>query len=284
MLVSDSATVIWNSRNKRHYTDAGYAFTKMGDPFEVSVTDLTKGSQAYVTIRCDYCGKEYKIQWYTYISIHRKSVINKDACRDCCEVKSSDSIAEIYGSHEEMFKKTNEKRVATNLARYGSENVFGSDEIKRRIIDTNISRYGVAYTQQAEDVRAKTEQTCLDRYGVKNYVELFKGMFIGDNSPVWKGGPPVTRVERATHDYIAWRTAVFSRDNYTCSACGARNRPGVTVELHAHHINNWADYPEERYDIENGITLCSDCHYCFHSRYGKRFTKREQLDEFLDCN
>lgn len=284
MLLSDKATVIWNSRNKRHYTNLGYTYTKMGDPFDVSVCDLTKGSQAFVLLRCDYCGKEYKIQWYTYKYIHRKSSIQNDACADCCEMKAKDAVIEKYGSHQEMYFSSNEKRVATNISRYGTENVFGSSEIKKRIVNTNLSRYGVAYTQQSENVRNKTIRTCMEKYGVENYVELFKGTFIGENSPVWKGGAEASRVERATHEYIIWRASVFNRDRYTCCICGARNGNGEEVELHAHHINNWADYPEDRYRVDNGITLCSKCHYGFHSKYGKRLVTREQLDEYIALN
>lgn len=54
MLISKTATVIWNPRNKRHYTESGYSFTKMGDSFSVDIQDLTIGSQAEIEIQCDY--------------------------------------------------------------------------------------------------------------------------------------------------------------------------------------------------------------------------------------
>ena len=49
MLISKTAFVKWNSKNKKHYVDLGYTFTKMGDEFEVNVEDLTSGSYAMVT-------------------------------------------------------------------------------------------------------------------------------------------------------------------------------------------------------------------------------------------
>jgi hypothetical protein len=53
-----------------------------------------------------------------------------------------------------------------------------------------------------------------------------------------------------------WSKTVYKRDNYTCkmqnSDCNGR--------LEAHHILRWADYPELRYDINNGITLCKFHH------------------------
>lgn len=62
--------------------------------------------------------------------------------------------------------------------------------------------------------------------------------------------------------YRQWRTAVFERDNYTCQECGARNQRGVgyTVELHADHIKPFAFFPELRFELTNGQTLCVPCH------------------------
>lgn len=58
-----------------------------------------------------------------------------------------------------------------------------------------------------------------------------------------------------TRDYILWRTAVFMRDDYTCQSCEKRG-----VELQADHIKPWALFPELRYAIDNGRTLCVPCH------------------------
>jgi 5-methylcytosine-specific restriction endonuclease McrA len=32
------------------------------------------------------------------------------------------------------------------------------------------------------------------------------------------------------------------------------------VYLQAHHRKPFAEYPNFRYDVSNGITLCKDCH------------------------
>ncbi len=56
--------------------------------------------------------------------------------------------------------------------------------------------------------------------------------------------------------YREWRTAVFLRDNYTCQICGTRGG-----SLNAHHKKQWAKYPELRYTVSNGITVCEGkCH------------------------
>lgn len=281
MLITKKAYVKWNSRNKRHYVECGYEYTKMGDSLLVNVNDLTRGSTAVVTLKCDYCGREYEIMWQTYVSITKRELIHKDACCNCCELKSKEAIENKYGGHKELYENVKEKTKKTNMEKYGCFNVFQNEDIKKKIIETNIEKYGVPYNQQNINVRNKTKRTCLEKYGVENYIELFKGKFIKENSPVWKGGSQYSRVERATHEYIMLRKDVFSRDKYTCQCCGNKSTAGNSVELHAHHILNWKDNKDKRYDTNNGITLCSSCHYMFHSKYGKNNNNLDQLNEFL---
>ena len=75
----------------------------------------------------------------------------------------------------------------------------------------------------------------------------------------WNKGLGTTSSEnekaRKNKQYRDWRKAVFERDDYTCQECGVR---GGT--LNADHIKQFAYHPELRYDIDNGRTLCVDCH------------------------
>lgn len=78
----------------------------------------------------------------------------------------------------------------------------------------------------------------------------------GANASNWKGGTtPVNKRLRRSKEFIAWRKSVFERDNYTCQEC--KKRGGV---LHPHHIKSFAHYPELRFELTNGRTLCKDCH------------------------
>jgi len=56
-----------------------------------------------------------------------------------------------------------------------------------------------------------------------------------------------------------WQRAVFSRDNAQCQNCGS-----TVLQLHAHHIESFADNSEKRWDVSNGITLCYKCHWVEH--------------------
>lgn len=60
---------------------------------------------------------------------------------------------------------------------------------------------------------------------------------------------------RATPEYVGWRISVFKRDDYRCADCGKRHG-----KLQAHHIFPKARFPQLLIEIQNGITLCKDCH------------------------
>lgn len=89
--------------------------------------------------------------------------------------------------------------------------------------------------------------------------------FSRENNPNWKGGiTPESIKFRMSDDYVVWRTSVFERDDYTCQECG--DVGGVL--LNAHHILPYRDYKDTDYslNVDNGITLCEDCHYDVRGR------------------
>ncbi len=78
----------------------------------------------------------------------------------------------------------------------------------------------------------------------------------GTGNPNWRGGKtPEILALRMTNKYKEWRSSVFKRDNFTCVTCGDRN-----VVLNADHILPFATFPDLRFDIDNGRTLCVPCH------------------------
>ena len=60
--------------------------------------------------------------------------------------------------------------------------------------------------------------------------------------------------------HLRWKRRIHERDKYECKHCGANRN------LQAHHIKSKRVYPEEQFEIENGITLCKDCHKKEHRR------------------
>ena len=98
----------------------------------------------------------------------------------------------------------------------------------------------------------------------------------GDSNNNWRGGITPEHVSiRSSKEMKAWRTAVFERDNYTCQHCGARSGEGKIIILNADHIKPFAYYPDLRFDIDNGRTLCIECHKETETYAGKARSNNE---------
>ena len=86
-----------------------------------------------------------------------------------------------------------------------------------------------------------------------------RGLKSKERHPLWVSNrSQLVKSEKKHLDgrYREWMLAVKTRDDWKCkisnSDCNGR--------LESHHILNWIDYPELRYEINNGITLCHAHH------------------------
>jgi len=82
---------------------------------------------------------------------------------------------------------------------------------------------------------------------------------------------------RNTREYRIWRALVVGRDK-RCKICNSLQK------RNAHHINHATFFPEMRFDIENGITLCSTCHSHFHNDFigsTRKKCTRHDLNEYM---
>jgi 5-methylcytosine-specific restriction endonuclease McrA len=117
--------------------------------------------------------------------------------------------------------------------------------------------------------------------------------FSGSNHPNWKGG--ITSLYDQIGNFIrslCWNKEIFIRDNYICQECGKRGG-----RLHAHHIvsiskiikyYNITTIEEAKnclllFDINNGLTLCENCHNWVHSNknINKEFLK--SMEGVMQC-
>lgn len=57
---------------------------------------------------------------------------------------------------------------------------------------------------------------------------------------------------------MTWAELVKERDEYKCVICGSTDR------IQAHHIKPTFLYPEYKKDLDNGATLCYECHKKTH--------------------
>lgn len=110
--------------------------------------------------------------------------------------------------------------------------------------------------------------------GHKQSPETIAKRTLGRRRPILK--PDESKIWKNRIEYKNWRKAVFERDNWTCQKY--KERGG---ELHPHHVRNFAEHSELRFDVNNGITLSVKAHREFHKIYGKRGNTLAQIEEFL---
>lgn len=92
--------------------------------------------------------------------------------------------------------------------------------------------------------------------GEKNF--FFGKPNSGPNNPRWISDRSqlAKKQERNDSSYREWRTCVYKRDSYKCRI----NNEECSGRIEAHHILRWSEYPEVRYNIDNGISLCKYHH------------------------
>lgn len=76
--------------------------------------------------------------------------------------------------------------------------------------------------------------------------------------------------------YKDFRKSVYERDKYTCQVCSDDTGGNLVV----HHLNGFHWDVNGRTDINNGVTLCNDCHNEFHRIYGRRDNDFFQFAQF----
>jgi transketolase N-terminal domain/subunit len=100
-----------------------------------------------------------------------------------------------------------------------------------------------------------------------------KGKYSKSEHHNWKGGiTPINEKIRKSPEYKKWRQKVFERDNFTCFFCGERGG-----KLNADHIKSFSQYPGLRFDVNNGRTVCADCHKNTETFGGKDIKRKGKI-------
>ncbi len=89
----------------------------------------------------------------------------------------------------------------------------------------------------------------------------------GENNWRWiSDRTKIKKSERGNPQYRQWRSDVLTRDKWTCQTCGLFGEG----KMETHHIKSFAKYPELRYELSNGVTLCRECHKLTDNYGGKK--------------
>jgi 5-methylcytosine-specific restriction endonuclease McrA len=179
---------------------------------------------------CNYCGKEYLTPAYPF----------KKGQGRFCSLKCSKQIT----PEETRQKMSNSAKKADH------------GKLFRGVPKSELHRLHLSLAKKGKPTKVHYLKGHIPWNKNKHRTDI-----CGDKHPCWKGGvTPLNHKIRKSFEYQLWRTAVFERDNYTCIWCGAKCGDGKNVILNADHIKPFSLFPELRFAIDNGRTLCRDCH------------------------
>ena len=118
---------------------------------------------------------------------------------------------------------------------------------------------GVPFTDEHKANLAKSHHGIKTFLGKKHSEEtkrkMRKSALKRQHTEGWIPKSTINHLIRTSTEYRLWQKSVFTRDHWTCIFCGKKGG-----EIHADHIKPFCDYPELRFAIDNGRTLCKECH------------------------
>jgi hypothetical protein len=259
MLLTTEVEIKITKKNIDWFLNKGYQVNRK-EKVLVQTQDLQPNSTTPIQYKCDICKKNIKEITYRDYFRHQ---FDYDCCEECQRklyFKKNESLRfEDVKHYVEIESNSGCKLLSTEYNR-------NSDLLHFQC------KCGNDFWAQYFNFTHGNKRQC-NECGLKNKS--------GENCYKWKGGrPDLNHQLRETKEYKEWRKSVVKRDNYTCQCCGSKKL------LRAHHIKNFMEFEDLRFNIENGITLCSHCHDVefkgsFHYIYGVTNNNEDQLNNYI---
>jgi hypothetical protein len=150
-----------------------------------------------------------------------------------------------------------------------------SDEHRKRLSDSHKGQKawnkGVKMDEEFREkcsIRQLGKKRNWSEQGKKSFSEKMTGRkrtkesiekMSGENHPRWIKDRSLIKIgDRSMNDPLQkqWSLSVKKRDGWKCQIADS-NCKG---RMESHHILSWKDFPELRYEVNNGITLCHAHH------------------------
>lgn len=227
---------------------------------DINLWDIAKGSFKKIEFVC-YDNKNHKC---------RRTInsIRKNGCPFCSHrnyILKEDSLGYLYPKVFEIWSDQNRKNPFNYYPNSGEKVWWKCKD------DIHEDYFRTIASSVALDSRCP-------KCSIENYQQP-----TGELAHAWKGGTtPKNKLIRTSNQYKKWRVDIYEKDNYTCQCCGVRGD-----KLNCHHILNFSDFEDKRFDENNGISLCVKCHDVtypgsFHNIYGTLNNTPEQLEEYIN--
>lgn len=239
MLISTEVEVKLSGANINYYENLGYEIPRrrrsnrvsknnltvpIGTFIKVDIKDIPKGSHVSVDVKCDYCGRVFQKQYYKYINQMESSIVKKDCCTDCKQLKTKEGLLEKYG----VERNTQIQSVKDSMSQDRRLDV----DIVRNAFEKNRLNI-IEETFDYKNDRSEIEFICRDHpnEGIQttSYMILRQGgsgckkcrydKISNENCHMWKGGttPLHTYLRGKIRD---WKSNSMIECNYKCVLTG----------------------------------------------------------------
>ncbi len=197
----------------------------------------------------------------------------KDRCRHCAKVyRFKHNPAVGLKAIKNMDKLVTEYKSGESLMSLGKQYSVSATTIRSKLVAYGCRMrpsYEISVKQKTYlKAHGKVRQLCKTGKFQKNMSARLQGIPVEE----WKGFiTPENKRLVASPEYRQWQKTIFNRDGRTCQLCGKTKCP-----IAAHHIYPKAKYLGKVLDVDNGITLCNECHYKTIGR------EEEFIDHFVN--
>ena len=145
------------------------------------------------------------------------------------------------------------------------------------------SRKGIKHTEEwKKNMSKKLKGRVFSEETIKKRIASVRR---GSDCHFWRGGITSLKILiRQNFKYRQWRLGIFERDDFVCQECGARGGrlnadhiKSFSLILNENNIKKLEDALKckELWDLDNGRTLCEECHKKTDN-YGRKEQFRNQ--------
>jgi len=189
-----------------------------------------------ITITCKQCFKQFEVYPYEVKSGRAKY------CSKECKYKAFKVL--FIGNKNGGHNWTGEERKI--MSQRAKNNGYGKWMLGKKLPDSVKRKIG-------EALQGGNSGSFKRGFHYSVNTEFKRGLVPWNKGLGWKCS--LTRLLRSSKKYKEWRDGVFKRDGYMCQFCGQ-----VGGRLNADHIKPISLFKELIFELDNGRTLCGDCH------------------------
>jgi len=230
---------------------------KYKDMFEI-LTPYTN-NKTKMLIKCLTCDNKYYVQPQT---LRRKA----HECMECKQIEIHSRIKILkYKKYKKykprIFRNTKYLKNEINELTHGEYELVGKYENTLVPITIKCIKCGNVWDTRVHDFITKGCR-CPQCYIIDKCKEL--------NITIEEWGKGNGQHRRLGN----WSIKVRKRDKNKCVICGSKK------SLNAHHLNGWKWDIGNRKNVDNGVSLCEECHHKFHDIYGSMNNTKKQFEEY----